>query len=193
MITPQFTDLLMAWNEGDRQAFDRLVGLVDAELRRLAHHYLNGERAGHTLQTTGLVNEAWLHLLEGRQVKWQSREHFIGVAAKTMRHILVDWARAYRYQRRGGGAVQVSLGDVIIVEPETLTDIVAIHEAVDRLAAFNAKAAFVVESRFFGGFQNKEIAEALGVTEVATTRYWNFAQAWLKRELTRSGGNDNGK
>ena len=116
---------------------------------------------------------------------WQNRQHFIGVAAMTMRHILVDWARAQRYQKRGGGAVRVSLGDVVVVEPGNLTDIVAIHEAMDRLAEFNANAALVVEWRFFGGFQNKEIAEALGVSEVQTSRYWNFAQAWLKRELTR--------
>lgn len=183
--TPQFTELLTAWRAGDREAFDQIVALVDAELRRLAHHYLHGERAGHTLQTTGLVNEAWLRLLNGARDDWQNREHFIGVAARTMRHILVDWARAHQHQKRGGGTVQISLGEAVIVKSESITDLIAIHEALDRLAALNANAAFVVESRFFGGFQNKEIAQALGVSEVATTRYWNFAQAWLKRELTR--------
>ncbi len=185
MTTPQFTDLLEAWRAGDGEAFDQLAALVEAELRRLARHYLRGERDGHTLQTTGLVNEAWVRLLDGGQVNWQSRAHFIGVAATTMRHILVDWARAQQYQKRGGGAVQVSLGDVDIFRTTPLADIVAIHEAMERLAAFNTKAAFVVEWRFFGGFQNKEIAEAMGISEAAATRYWNFAMAWLRRELEK--------
>lgn len=183
--TPQFTDLLAAWRAGDRQAFDQLAALVEAELRRLARHYLRGERAGHTLQTTGLVNEAWVRLLEGGQVNWQNRAHFIGVAAQMMRHILVDWARAQQFQKRGGGAVQVSLGEADISQTTPLADIVAIHEAMERLAAFNAQAAFVVESRFFGGFQNKEIAAALGISEAAATRYWNFAMVWLRRELEK--------
>jgi RNA polymerase sigma factor (TIGR02999 family) len=182
---PQFTDLLAAWRAGDRQAFDQLAIIVEAELRRLARHYLRGEREGHTLQTTGLVNEAWLRLLEGGQVNWQNRAHFIGLAATTMRHILVDWARSQRYQKRGRGAVQVSLGDVDIFQTTPLADIVAIHEAMERLAAFHANAAFVVEWRFFGGFQNKEIAEAMGISEVTVTRYWNFARAWLRRELEK--------
>ncbi len=185
MTTPQFTDLLAAWRAGDRQAFEQLAALVDAELRRLARHYLRGERNGHTLQTTGLVNEAWVRLLESGQVNWQSRAHFIAVAATTMRHILVDWARAQAYQKRGGGAAQVSLGDVTICQTTSLADIVAIHEAMERLAAFNANAAFVVEWRFFGGFQNKEIAEAMSISETAATRYWNFAMTWLRRELEK--------
>lgn len=181
--TPQFTDLLAAWRAGDQQAFDQLAALVEAELRRLARHYLRGERNGHTLQTTGLVNEAWVRLLDNGQIHWQNRAHFIAVAATTMRHILVDWARAQRFQKRGGGALQVSLGDAAIFQTTPLTDILAIHEAMERLAAFNAKAAFVVEWRFFGGFQNKEIAEAMGISEVTATRYWNFAMTWLRREL----------
>ncbi|MBL8172738.1 MAG: sigma-70 family RNA polymerase sigma factor [Acidobacteria bacterium] len=185
MTTPQFTDLLAAWRAGDRQAFDQLAALVDAELRRLARHYLRGERNGHTLQTTGLVNEAWMRLLESGQVNWENRAHFIAAAATTMRHVLVDWARTYQYQKRGGGAVQVSLGEAMLVEPERSTELVAIHEALERLAEFNANAACVVEWRFFGGFQNKEIAEAMGISEASAVRYWHFAQAWLKRELTR--------
>ncbi len=185
MTTPQFTELLMAWREGDQAAFDQLAALVDAELRRLARHYLRGERAGHTLQTTALVNEAWVRLLDSGRINWESRTHFIAIAATTMRHVLVDRARSHQYQKRGGGAAQVSLGEAVIVTPESLTDIVAIHEAVERLAAFNANAARVVEWRFFGGFQNKEIAEALGVSEAAATLYWQFAQSWLERELPR--------
>lgn len=185
MTTPQFSELLLAWRAGDPQAFDQLAAMVDAELRRLARHYLRGERDGHTLQTTALVNEAWVRLLESGQVYWQSRAHFIAVAATTMRHILVDWARAHQYQKRGGGVVQVSLGDIAICQATPLADIVAIHEAMERLAAFNANAAFVVEWRFFGGFQNKEIAEAMSISEVAATRYWNFAMTWLRRELEK--------
>ena len=177
MATLQFTELLMAWRAGDQEAFNQLAALVEAELRRLARHYLRGECAGHTLQTTALVNEAWVRLLDSGQVNWQNRAHFIAVAAMTMRHVLVDWARSYEYQKRGGGAVQVSLGEAMIVEPEQLTKIVAIHQAMERLAEFNANAACVVEWRFFGGFQNKEIAEALGVSEAAATRYWHFAQS----------------
>lgn len=188
MTTTQFNELLAAWSAGDQEAFNQLAVLVDAELRRLAHHYLRGEGAGHTLQTTALVNETWVRLLDGGRVNWQNRAHFIAVAATTMRHVLVDWARTYQYQKRGGGAVQVSLGETMLVEPERLTEIVAIHEALERLAEFNANAACVVEWRFFGGFQNQEIAEALGVSEVAATRYWLFAQSWLKRELTKPGG-----
>jgi RNA polymerase sigma factor (TIGR02999 family) len=176
----------MAWRSGNQEAFNQLAMLVDAELRRLAHHYMRSENTGHTLQTTALVNEAWVRLLDGGQIHWRNRAHFIAIAAMTMRHLLVDWARSYQYQKRGGGAVQVSLGETILVEPEHSTEIVvAIHEALERLAKFNANAACVVEWRFFGGFQNKEIAEALGMSEVETTRYWLFAQSWLKRELTR--------
>ena len=183
MATPQFTELLMAWREGDREAFDQLARLVDAELRRLARHYLRGERAGHTLQTTALVNEAWVRLLDSGQIRWRNRAHFIGVAAKTMRHVLVDYARARGYRKSSGGPVQVSLSDAVIVVPEPLTDLLVIDEAVERLAAFNANAAHVFVCRFFGGFQNKEIAEAMGVSEVAATRYWNFARSWLEHEL----------
>lgn len=193
MTTPQFSELLIAWHAGDQEALDHLAALVDAELRRLARHYMRGESAGHTLQTTALINEAWVRLLESGQINWRNRAHFIAVAATTMRHVLVDWARSYSYQKRGGGAVQVSLGEAMIVEPEQLTKIVAIHEALERLAEFNANAALVVEWRFFGGFQNREIAEALGVSEVTAVRYWNFAQSWLKRELTRQGGTLDGK
>ncbi len=185
MTTSQFTDLLHNWRNGDWQAFNQLAALVDAELRRLAHHYLRGEHGGHTLQTTALVNEAWVRLLESGQINCENRAHFIAVAATTMRHVLVDWARTYQSQKRGGGAVQVSLGEVMLVEPQRLTEIVAIHEALERLAEFNANAACVVEWRFFGGLQNKEIAEAMGISETAATRYWHFAQSWLKRELTR--------
>jgi RNA polymerase sigma factor (TIGR02999 family) len=175
----------MAWREGDREAFEQVARLVDAELRRLARHYLRGERAGHTLQTTALVNEVWVRLLDSGRVNWQNRAHFMAVAATTMRYVLVDRARAYRYQKRGAAAVQVSLGEVMIVAPERLTDIVAIHEALERLAEFNANAARAVELRFFGGFQNKEVAEVLGVSEVTATRYCNFARSWLERELVR--------
>jgi len=183
MATPLFSELLMAWREGDQEAVNQFAALVDAELRRLARHYLRGERAGHTLQTTALVNEAWVRLLESGRVNWQSRAHFIGVAAKTMRYVLLDWARARQYRKRGGNALRVSLSEVNIAVPEQLTNILAVHEALERLAGFNANAARVAEWRFFGGFQNNEIAEAMGVSEVTATRYWNFARSWLEREL----------
>ncbi len=185
MSTPQFAELLTAWHAGNKEAFNQLAALVDTELRRLAHHYLRRESVGHTLQTTALVNEAWVRLLDSERIHWENRAHFIAAAATTMRHVLVDWARTYQYQKRGGGAVQVSLGEAMLVEPERSTELVAIHEALERLAEFNANAACVVEWRFFGGLQNKEIAEAMGISETAATRYWHFAQSWLKRELTR--------
>lgn len=185
MSTTQFAELLTAWRAGNQEAFNQLAALVDTELRRLAHHYLRRESVGHTLQTTALVNEAWVRLLDSERIHWENRAHFIAAAATTMRHVLVDWARTYQYQKRGGGAVQVSLGEAMLVEPERSTELVAIHEALERLAEFNANAACVVEWRFFGGFQNKEIAEAMGISEASAVRYWHFAQAWLKRELTR--------
>ena len=183
MATSEFTQVLREWQADEPDALSKLAELVNDELRRLARHYLQGERAGHTLQTTALVNEVWLRVLESNKHGYQNRAHFIGVAATAMRHILVDWARERRTQRHGGGAIQISLGEAIVIVPERMTDIVALHEALDRLEAFNAKAARVVELRYFGGFQNKEIAEVLGISESAAVRYWKFAQAWLKRAL----------
>ena len=183
MATSEFTQLMRQWQAGDEDALHALAEFVNDELRRLAGHYLQGERAGHTLQTTALVNEVWLRVLERDRQAWQNRAHFIGFAATTMRHLLVDWARKKNAEKHGGGAIQISLGQAVAIEAERLTDLVALREALDRLHGFNATAAQVVEARYFGGFQNQEIADALGITEVAATRYWQFAQAWLKREL----------
>ena len=187
MATSEFTQLMRQWQAGEAEALQALAELVDAELRRLARHYLQGERAGHTLQTTALVNEVWLRVLENDLTSegraFANRAHFIGVAAKTMRHILVDWGRKRRTLRNGGGAIQVSLSEAILITAENLTDLVALDEALDALQAAHPLAAEVFVCRYFGGFQNQEIAAALDLTEVAATRQWNFARAWLKRAL----------
>ena len=191
MATSEFTQLMRQWQADDGEAptaLDALVELVDGELRRLARHYLQGERAGHTLQTTALVNEVWLRVLASDDRAYENRSHFIAVAASTMRHILVDWGRKRCTLRNGGGAIQVSLSEANVIVAEDLTNMVALNEALTRLEAAHPQAAEVFLRRYFGGFQNKEVAESLGLTEVAATRHWNFAQAWLKRALAGKEG-----
>lgn len=191
-MQPRLTDastptaLLLAWGHGDRTAFDRLIPLVHAELHRLAHRYMAGEHGGHTLQTSALVNEAYLRLVDITQVQWQNRAHFFAMAARTMRRVLVDSARARRNQRRGGDVVKVSLDDALVAAFDRRQDLVALDEALDRLQAVHPRQAEVVELRFFGGLTLEETGTALDISTDTVKRDFRFAKLWLLRELRRN-------
>src|SRR5262249_18811032 len=175
MPTPaphEVTQLLLAWSQGDRAALERLVPLVYDELRRLAKHYMRRERTGHTLQTTALIHEAYLRLVDANRVRWQNRAHFFGIAARLMRQILVDFAREQQYQKRGGGAHPVSLDEAPVIRPERSEDLVALDEALSALAEIDARKSQVVELRFFGGLSVGEMAEALQVSPETVRRDW---------------------
>ncbi|HEY9430007.1 MAG TPA: sigma-70 family RNA polymerase sigma factor [Blastocatellia bacterium] len=179
------TRLLLDWRNGDQTAFDRLMPLVYEELRRMANHYMRNERRGHTLQTSALVNEAYLRLVDHENIEWQNRAHFFGVAAQAMRRILVDYARSRNYQKRGGGAQQVSLDEAMTLAGDRAAELIALDDALRELAKMDERKSRVVELRYFGGLSQEETAEALGVSIPTVTRDWNTAKAWLMREMTR--------
>jgi RNA polymerase sigma factor (TIGR02999 family) len=185
---PQVTQLLIDWGNGDENALQQLIPLVHEELRRVARRHMARERAEHTLQATALVNEAYMRLIDVRQVRWQNRAHFFAMSARLMRRILVDFARSRRYQKRGGGAQKVTLDEALVVSPEPGSDLVALDEALVTLAAVDERKAQVVEMRFFGGLSVEETAEALHVSRDTVMRDWKLAKAWLLRELKASGG-----
>lgn len=178
--------LLRAWSEGDRSALDRLTPIVYQELRRLAGGYLRGERAGHSLQTTALVNEAYMRLVDYRRMQWQDRAHFFAVSAQLMRRILVEHARRHNL-KRGGGVQHVSLEQAAIVGGSRGEDLVALDEAMKELARMDARKAQVVELRFFGDLSVEETAQALKISSVTVMRDWSTAKAWLYREMTSVG------
>ena len=177
------TNLLARWSDGDDSALAELTPLVYEELRRLAHHYMEGERPGHTLQTTALVNEAYLRLADQTNPNWQSRAHFFAVAARAMRQILVSYARSNRAQKRGGGGARIELDEAAIMSPEQSNEIVDVHEALERLATLDSRKAQVVELKYFGGLNYDEMAEVLKISPVTVRRDWRFAKAWLYTEL----------
>ena len=177
------TQLLAHWSHGDDAALGKLTPLVYEELRRLAHRHMGGQRPDHTLQTTALVNEAYLRLADQTNPSWQNRAHFFAVAARAMRQILVNYAKSYRAQKRGGGALKVELDEAAIVSPEQSKEIVDLHEALERLAALDSRKAHVVELKYFGGLNHDEIAEVLKISPVTVRRDWIFAKAWLHNEL----------
>ncbi|MFN2442679.1 MAG: sigma-70 family RNA polymerase sigma factor [Thermoanaerobaculia bacterium] len=181
----EVTQLLNAWCDGSQEALDRLVPLVYEELHRLARQCMRGERPGHTLQTTELVNEAYMRLVDWKNVRWQNRAHFFGVAAQTMRRVLVDFARSRRSVKRGGGKFNVSLGEAAAVSLERGEDFIALDDALETLSALDPRKARIVELRFFGGMSVDEAAEVLEISSRTVMREWSFAQAWLHRELTR--------
>ena len=190
MTTPVASDvtgLLAAWGQGDRGALDRLVPLVYDELKRLAHHRMQGERPGHPLQTTALVNEAYLRLVDITRVRWQDRTHFFAVAAQSMRRVLVEAARARDAQKRGGGFRFVALTAADAQTGEPNLDLLALDEALEALARADPRKARVVELRFFGGLSVEEAAEVLGVSSDTVVRDWKVARLWLLRELRRTG------
>ena len=182
--TQEVTEMLVAWSNGDESALERLIPLVHDELHRLAHRYMNQERSGHMLQTTALVNEAYLRLVDSSHVRWQNRAHFFAVSAQLMRRILVDFARSRNYLKRGGNAVQVSLDKVLAITPAQDPDVVALDEALNALAAIDERKSRVVELRFFGGLNIEETAEVLKVSPDTVMRDWRLAKVWLLRELT---------
>jgi RNA polymerase sigma factor (TIGR02999 family) len=177
------TQLLQEWSQGDDSALAELTPLVYEELRRLAHHYMEGERPDHTLQTTALVNEAYLRLADQSNPNWQSRAHFFAVAARAMRRILVSYARSNRAQKRGGAALKVELDEAAIMSPEQSNEIVDVHEALERLGTLDSRKARVVELKYFGGLNHDEIAEVMKISTVTVRRDWVFAKAWLHNEL----------
>jgi RNA polymerase sigma factor (TIGR02999 family) len=184
------TALLLAWNRGEPDAFDALVPLVYEELHRQATRYMKRERLEHTLQATALVNEAYLRLIDVQHVQWQNRAHFFAMAARLMRRILVDAARARGYQKRGGGASMLSLDEALIVPAEPGEDLVALDAALAALAVVDARKSQVVEMRFFGGLTLDETAEALHVSRDTVKRDWNIAKLWLLRELGGAESDD---
>ena len=179
------TRLLRNWGDGDDDALNQLIPLVYDELHRQAHLYLSRERPGHTLQTTGLVHEAYLKLAGEAAGKWETRSHFFAFASRIMRNILVDHARSKHRNKRGGDAMKVSLADVNEIVPENDLDLLALDEALTRLSAVDEQQVKVVELRYFGGLSLEETAEALNVSRATVARDWNVARAWLHRELTR--------
>ena len=184
----QVTQLLVAWREGNDSALDQLVPLVDAELRQLARGYLRRERPGHVLQATALVNEAFIRLMNWRDVSWQNRAHFVAMAARMMRHILVDISRR-RAKGRDGRSIQVvDIGAADQVAPDRTRDLVAIDDALSALAERDPRKAHIVELRFFGGLNLQEIAEVIGVAPITVSREWAKARAWLHRELAGEPG-----
>jgi len=185
----EVSGLLRAWGDGDRRALDQLTPIVYDELRRLASHYMRGERPGHSLQATALVNEAYMRLVDYKGMQWQNRAHFFAVSAQLMRRILVEHARRHNL-KRGGGVQHVSLDEMAIVGGDRGADLVALDDALDALARFDARKVQVVEMRFFGGLSVEETAEVLKVSSVTVMRDWSTAKAWLYREL--SGGTTNG-
>ena len=177
------TQLLAEWNHGDNAALVELTPLVYEELRRLAHHFMEGQRSDHTLQTTALVDEAYLRLADQTKPRWQNRAHFFAVAARAMRQILVNYAKSSRAQKRGGGALKVELEEAAIVSPEQSKAIVDLHEALERLGTLDSRKARVVELKYFGGLNHDEIAEVMKISTVTVRRDWVFAKAWLYDEL----------
>lgn len=180
----EVSQLLVAWSEGDQSALDELLPLVEAELHRLAHRYMSHERGNHTLQTTALVNEAYLKLID-QKVHWQNRAHFFGIAAQIMRRILIDHARKH-LGAKGGGGQKISLDDVAVVGDERAAELVALDEALKNLAKVDERKGRVVELRYFGGLSVEEIAEVLDVSPDTITRDWRRAKAFLRRELSRN-------
>jgi len=180
------TQLLVAWSNGDEAAGDELIPLVYEELHRLAHRYMNRERPRHTLQTSALVNEAFVRLVGQRDVHWQNRSHFFGIAAQMMRRVLVDYARSRQYQKRGGDAVQVSLDEELMVSNEQTAEVVALDDALKRLATFDQRKCQIVELRFFAGLSVEEAAQVLDISPATVKRDWTLAKAWLRKEIANT-------
>src|SRR2546427_4385386 len=186
------TQLLLAWRQGDAAALDQLVPVVYQKLRRLARHYMAGQRPGHTLQATALVNEAYMRLIDCEQVNWKDRAHFFAISAQMMRRVLVEFARSRQYQKRGGGARKTSLDEGMIASPQRGQDLVALDDALQALAASYPRQVQVVELRFFGGLGVEERAEVLQVSAVTVMPDWQLAKVWLVREMKKRDSNAGG-
>ena len=182
-VPNRVTELLVGWCDGDREALDRLLPQVYEELHRLAARYMRREHPGHTLQTTALINEAYVRLVDQKHVRWQNRAHFLAIASELMRRILVDYARRRLYQKRGAGALQVTLGDAETIPVERTPDLVALDEALTSLARIDERRGRVVELKFFGGLSIEETAEVLKISPTTVERDWTIAKAWLHKTL----------
>jgi len=180
----QVTQLLQAWSEGDENALARLMPLVHDELHRLAHQHMRRESAGHVLQTSALINEAYLRLVDQPQIRWQGRAHFFGIAARLMRQILVDEARKRTAAKRGGSLIQVPLDEANVMVQEQAANVAALDDALQRLEAIDERQGKIVELRFFGGLSIEETAQVLKVSPGTVMRDWTFARAWLRNEMT---------
>ena len=185
----EVTRLLKEWGKGDTSARDQLIAIVYSELRAIAARYLRRERQDHTLQPTALVNEAYLRLIDQKQVEWQNRAHFLGVAAKMMRRILVDHARTHNRVKRGSGAQRVSLDEAVTIAEDRAADLVELDRALDALAAFDERKSRVVEMRYFGGLSVEETAEVLNISLITVARDWKLAKAWLYTRIEDGGPN----
>ena len=177
------TALLVDWNNGDKSAMERLLPLVERELHRLAHSYMRREDPNHTLQTTALINETYLRLIDQRKVQWQNRAHFFGIAAQIMRRILLNYARDQNRLKRGGRAIHVSLSEAMVMPAEKDRELIALNDALTRLEALDERKSKVVELRYFGGLTVEEVAEVLKISTITVMRDWAFAKAWLSREM----------
>lgn len=176
----EVTELLIKWSKGDKAALDELMPVIHSELRRLARRYMARERPGHTLQTTALINEAYLRLVDQQGVEWQDRAHFFAVAAQVMRHILVDHARKYQSEKRGAGAQKVPLDEVIVANQERAAELVTLDQALNDLATIDPRQSQIVELRFFGGLTVEETAEVMKIAPITVMREWRTAKAWLR-------------
>jgi RNA polymerase sigma factor (TIGR02999 family) len=181
------TQLLIKWSKGDKAALDELMPVVHSELRRLARRYMARERPGHTLQTTALINEAYLRLVDQQGVEWQDRTHFFAVAAQVMRHILVDHARKYQSDKRGAGAQKIPLDDLVVANQQRAAELVTLDEALDDLAALDPRQSQIVELRFFGGLTVEETAEVMKIAPITVMREWRTAKAWLRDKCSDLG------
>ena len=177
------TELLLAWNNGDASALDRLIPLVEVELRRMAHYHMRHEDSTHTLQTTALVNELYIKLVDQKRTNWHNRAHFFAIAAQLMRRILVNHARHNLRVKRGGGAIAVSLDDVAVISQEKSAELLAIDEALDCLAKLDPLKSRIVELRHFGGLSVEETSEVLNIAEVTVMRHWGLAKSWLRCQV----------
>lgn len=180
----QVTSLLLSWSNGDKSALEKLIPLVASELRRLARHYMAKERADHTLQTSALINEAYLRLVNQQTVEWQNRAHFFAVSAEIMRHILIDHARSYKYEKRGAGAQKMALDEVAALSYQRAKELVDLDDALTELAAFDPRQSQIVELRFFGGLSLEEIAEVMDISLATVKRELRTAKLWLQRLMT---------
>jgi len=187
----EVTELLQSWSQGDRSALEKLMPLVYDELHQLARHYMSDERPDHTLQTTALVNEAYVRLVDSAHANWENRTHFFGVCAQLMRRILVDWARSRQALKRGGDARALDLQEALAAGIEPGTDLVAVDDALNSLAAVDSRKSQVVEMRFFGGLSVNETAEVLKVSPETVQRDWKLAKSWLRREMSRGHSHGN--
>jgi RNA polymerase sigma-70 factor, ECF subfamily len=182
----EVTNLLLAWGDGDSAALDKLLPLVYKELRRIAERYLRRERADHTLQATALVHEAYFKLIDQKYVRWQNRAHFFGIAAQAMRRILVDHARDYQTEKRGGGGVKLSLDEDIDLSDQRANELIALDDALNTLAEMDEQKSRIVELRFFGGLSIEETAEVMGIGTATVIRQWRLAKAWLYGEINKA-------